>query len=159
MQTAVAEKPKPNGKGKGQPVLMPDRFGEAEFKSKFFIADAEAGTTLEQVMDPAYWSHVAGQMEPFNHVEVRSEDGSWIAFLIVHYAERNYARVVLDRMVKLEGSAEAPAASQKYRVEWKGPHHKWTVIRIADSQMLSRQHPGRYEAEQWMRNHERGMEK
>lgn len=162
METAPQQEPKPEkpkGNGKDHPVLMPDRFGEAEFKTHHFIADAEVGTTIEQVMDPAYWAHVAQQMDPFDHIEVRAEDGSWIAYLIVKACERNYAKVVLDRVVKLEGDMEIPASSMKHKVEWKGPHHKHCVIRISDSQMVSSGHKSRFEAETWMRNHERGMEK
>lgn len=148
---------KPNGKG--QPVLMPERFNEAEFKAHFFIADAEANVQPEQVLEPAYWAHVAAQMDPFDHITVRAEDGTWIAFLIVVACERNYARVVLDRVVRLVSETSAPVDSIKHKAEWKGPFHKWCVIRTSDSQMVHSGDKTKFEAETWLRNHERGMEK
>ncbi len=160
METAVAqEKQVSKGNGKGAPVLMPDRFGEAEFKRHDFVVDAEIGTTVEQLMDPAFWSHVSQQMDPFDHIEVRSEDGAWIVYLVVLFAERNYARVAVDRIIRIEQNTEAPAASLKHRVEWKGPHYKFAVIRISDAQMLEKGFKTKFEAETWMRNHEKSQDK
>lgn len=159
MEAATQEKAVPKSNGKGVPVLMPDRFGEAEFKRHDFVVDAEAGTTLDQLMDPAFWSHVSQQMDPFDHIEVRSEDGAWIAYLVVLFAERNYARVAMDRVIMIEQNTEAPAASVRHRVEWKGPHYRFAVIRASDDQMLEKGFKTKFEAETWMRNHEKGMDK
>ena len=145
------------GNGKAGPVLMPERIGLAEDKRHDWVVDAEFGTTLEQVLEPSYWSHMASQMVPGDHIEVRAEDFSWVAYLIVHYSERTYAKVVLDRIVRIESSSEAPAVSLKHKTEWKGPHHKWVVIRISDSQMLHSGCKTRIEADEWLRNHEKAQ--
>lgn len=144
---------------KPQPVLQTDRFGDAEQKAHFFIVDVEVGNTLEQVMDPAYWAHVAVNMDPFDHIEARWEDGSQIAHLVVYACERHYAKVVLDRLIKIEANAARGEPAAKHKVEWKGPHHKHVVIRTADSKVVQSGFKTRFDAETWMRNHEKGMEK
>lgn len=155
MQAAQQQSHK--GNGKAAPVLMPERMGLAEAKRHDWVVDAEYGMTVDQILEPAYWSHVAAQMTPGDHIEVRAEDFSWVAYLIVQYAEKTYAKVVIDRVVRIEKSDELPAVSIKHKVEWKGPHHKYAVIRISDSQMLSSGHKTRGEADEWMRNHEKAQ--
>lgn len=149
-----AAQQQPKGNGKGSPVLMPDRFTEGEARRRDWIADVEFGISPEQVMEPAYWAHVAKDMVAGDHIEVRSEDFSWVAFLIVRFAERTYAEVVLDRLVRMEPVMQ-PAASAKHKVEWKGPHRKFTVIRISDSAILQEGFKTRPEADAWMMNHEK----
>lgn len=117
-------------------TLMPERMGLAEDKRHDWIIDIQLNVTLDDVLEPSYWAHVAAQMDPLDHVEVRAEDGSWIAYLIVSFCERNYAKMVVDRVVKLETSKAAPVASIKHKVEWKGPVNKFAVIRVSDSQMI-----------------------
>ena len=114
---------------KQSPVLMPDRVGLAEDKRHDWVVDLPMTVTIEQALEPSYWAHVASQMDPLDHIELRAEDGSYVAYLVVAFCERNYARVVLDRVVKIEESREAPLSSQKHKVDWKGPAMKWCVIR------------------------------
>lgn len=142
---------------KSQPVIMPDRVGLAESKRNDWVVDLPVDVTLEEAMEPSYWAHVAEQMQPLDHIELRAEDGSWIGFLIVRMCEKNYAKVALDRIVKLEVSMEVPAESVKHKVEWKGPHHKFVVVRIADSQMLQNGFATRDLAIGWMKDHEKTM--
>lgn len=153
MQTQVAgatEAPK----RKEMPVLMPERFGLSEAKRRDWVADVEAGRTVQDILEPSYWAHIAPQLSAGDHIEARAEDGKWIAFLIVLYCERTYARVVVDRVLEIRENAVATDESIRHKVEWKGPHYKFAVIRIADSQMLQSGFKTREEAAAWLRNHE-----
>lgn len=154
---AVAVAPKAKEERKGQAVLMPERFGEAEFKRHDFVADIPAGTTLEQILEPAYWAHVSKDMDPFDHIEARAEDGSWVAYLVVLFAERTYARVKLDRAVKIDEAIEQADKYAKHKVEWKGPHFKFAVIRMSDNAKVQDGFKTRPEADAWMRNHEKAQ--
>lgn len=156
META-AQPQASKANGKGSPVLMPERFGLAESKRHDWVVDAEFGTTIDQVLEPSYWGHVAPQMVPGDHVEVRAEDFSWVAYLVVHFAERTFAKMVLDRVLRIENSTEIPSVSIKHKVEWKGPHLKFVVIRIADSQILEKNFRTRIDADEWLRNHEKSQ--
>lgn len=140
---------------KSHPMLSRERFALAEEQRHDFIANIPSGTTLEEVMDPSYWAFCAVDMVPFDHIQVRSEDGSWVAYLIVQFCERNYARVVLDRLVKMTPDATAPVASIKHKVEWKGPQMKFAVVRTDDSAILRKDFQTKEEAASWLREHER----
>ena len=159
MQTAASDALKGNGKSRGEAVCMPERCGLAEHKRHDWIIDAQLGVTVEQIQEPSYYAHIAKDFSPFDHIEVRAEDGAWIAYLIVLFAERSYAHVKLDRVIAIEEQDVAPAVSLKHKVEWKGPHHRWAVIRLSDSQMLQSQLQTKFEAETWMKEHERAMER
>lgn len=150
----VVELKKPNGKG-NVPVLMPERFGLAESKRQDFVVDVAMGVLVDEIVQPSYWSHVAGQLYAGDHIEARAEDFSWIAHLIVKFAEKNYAVVHLDRVIQLEKVDLNPVASAKHRVEWKGPMHRFCVIRVADSEKVQGGFKTRGEADDWMKNHEK----
>lgn len=150
METATAVK-------KSMPVLMPDRIGHAEDKRHDWVVDLPITVTLEQALEPSYWAHVAAQMEPLDHIELRSEDGAWVAYLIVSFCERNYAKVVLDRVIKLESSDEVPLSTVKHKVEWKGPSLKFCVIRVSDSQLLQSGMREKHTAHAWMIEHEKTL--
>jgi len=153
MATAAAVKQEK----KGSPVLMPERIDLAEFKLNDWVADLPNSVTLEEAMEPSYWAHTAERMNPGDHIRVRAEDGSWIAYLIVVYCERTYARVVLDRVVKLGTDTSIPITSLKHRVEWKGPLHKHSVIRLSDSEMIRDGFRTREEAAVWLSDHEKTL--
>jgi len=142
---------------KQNPVGMPERMGLAEDKRHDWVFDLPVGLKIEDVLEPSYWAHLASQMDPLDHIEVRAEDGSWVAYLVVAYCERNYAKVKLDRLVKLEDDQEAPITSIKHKVEWKGPHMKFCVIRLSDSAVLQQGMRDKAMANQWMVEHEKTL--
>jgi len=136
--------------------LVEARLGLAEAKRQDWVVDAEEGTRIEDVLDPMYWAHTAARFSPYDRIEVRIDTGEWLLDLIVLQAGRNYARVHLAAKHDLAGaSAEVPAGSVKHKVEWKGTHKKWCVIRIADSAMLQEGLQSKELAAEWMNNHER----
>lgn len=153
--TAVAQTEHSAQPKKNQAVLMPERIGHAEDKRHDWVVDLPMSVTLEEAMEPSYWAHVAEQMDPGDHIEVRAEDMSWIAFLIVSYCERNYAKVVLDRAVKIGADTDAPVGSIKHRVEWKGPLNKYSVINVATSKVLQSGLRTKEAAMTWLQDHER----
>lgn len=141
---------------KRHPVVMPERWGLADIKRNDHIVDAEVGTTIDDILDPAYWAHLAPEFHAFDTIEVRGEDGAWIAYLRVIFAERNYAKVVMERPVfYIEQNREIANDSRKHHIEWKGPHNKFAVIRNSDEQMVQSTFKTREEATTWMIDHEK----
>ena len=49
---------------KSNPQLHPSRFALAEHKCNLYFVTPADGTTLEQVLEPVYWSHVASALAP-----------------------------------------------------------------------------------------------
>lgn len=145
-------------KKKSSPTLMPDRIGHAEDKRHDWVVDVPVGVTIDEIQEPSYWALVVSEkgMEPLDHIEARWDDGTKIAYLIVRQCERSYAKVYLDRTIEFKENAEADLPrSLKHKVEFKGGHFKWSVIRLSDSSVLQSGFKSRDEADAWMRNHER----
>ena len=144
-------------RGTSRPVLMPERMALREHAFNDWVVDLPMTVSLEQALDPAFWAHVSAQMNPSDHITLRAEDGSWIAYLVVAYCERSFAKVVLDRCVKLDKDTDAPAHTVKHMVDWKGPRMKYAVIRNSDAAVLKEGCVTKDEAVSWMRDHEQTM--
>lgn len=135
--------------------LNPARRHLAQHARRDWIVDAEEGTTVEDILKPGYWAHVASEFTPFDHVEVRLETGEWVAELIVVNSGRNYANVHLiakHELTLLEGVAEPK--SSDHEVKWKGPHLKFCVIRKSDSAPVQQGMETKEAAYAWLANHE-----
>lgn len=148
----VLERPKADEKKARQ--VSPQRVGLAEHRRQDYVVDAEEGTDVSELLDPAYWAHVSAGFQQFDRVEVRMETGEWIAELVVLQSGRNWAQMFLLAKHDLVKSA-VPIPASKYRVEWKGPARKHVVIRSLDSQVLQEGFPTKVEAENWSINHEK----
>jgi hypothetical protein len=132
-------------------ILNPQRVGLAEQRRQEWVVDAEEGTTIEDIMDPAYWSHMSAQFQVFDHVEVRLETGEWIAELIVLTPGRNYARVFLKAKHDLmSAEKDEPQTAITHKVEFKGPQRKHVVIRIADGAVIQEGIAAKSEAQAWL---------
>jgi hypothetical protein len=119
-------------------VVIDQRMKSAEYERNVWVVNAEHGTIVNDVLEPAYWAHVAQKLRPYDRIEVRVDSGEWLLELMVLGCDRNWARVhVLHRYELGPVEAELPAA-QKHKVEWKGPQLKWCVIRVSDSEIIVR---------------------
>lgn len=137
-------------------VLTPGRMALAEHWRQDWCINAEGGTTPEDITKSGYFAHVAEMLKPYDHIEVRSEDGAWMARLIVINADRNWAHVkMLDFFELAEGGTDVEAAAKKNSVEFKGPHHKWSVIRLVDGEKIKTGCASRDEATTWMNEYEK----
>jgi hypothetical protein len=147
----VADKPAV----KSERILNPQRMGLAEHLRQQWMVNAEEGTTVEDVLDPQYWSHMAAQLQPYDRIDVLLETGEWLLELLVINRGRNWAQVHLLHKYDLEQRSEIMPAAQKHRIEWKGPQRKHAVIRIADSQVIQDGFSSKLEAGVWLANHEK----
>jgi hypothetical protein len=146
----MAEQPK------RAPIITQGRMKLAEYERNDWIANVEYGVTTNDIQDPSFWSLMASQLKPYDHIEARAEDGAWIAYLIVTGCDRTWARVAVDRIVQLTTSDVAlTQAVVKHEVLWKGPQLKYSVIRLSDSENIKSGFQTRPEANQWQSEHER----
>ena len=152
-----AAAPAPHNPRRTTQILMPDRMSLRENTVQDWVVDLPVTATLDDALEPSFWAHNADRMQPSDQIILRAEDGSWIAYLVVAYCERNYAKVVLDRCIKLDADTTAPVTTIKHFVQWKGPRLKYCVIRTADSALLKEGCLTKDEASSWMRDHENTM--
>ena len=132
-----------------RPQLHPSRFSLAEHKRNVYFITPADGTTLADVLDPLYWSHVATRLRPTDRVEVHAEDGSWFAELYVREAAHMHASLVALRTVAFKQQIP-PAPGTGHAVAWKGPHHRWAVVRLADGQLVKSECASREDATLWL---------
>ena len=129
------------------------RFAGLEYKCRHFHATIPQEHTLEQILNPAYWSVVANEMTPFNEIRALAEDGSWLAYLIVNEVGTNYARVTLDRVVhmdKFDPNVTDKVDTSNFRIVYRGEHFRWSVKRISDDAWIHEQAVSRGAANSWL---------
>ena len=135
-------------------VLNPQRIGLAEQMRQDWVVNAEEGTTVKDVLDPAYWSHIAAQLQQYDNIDVRLETGEWILKLVVLSSGRNYAHVYLDKKLDFaEVIVGQPSSAISHKVEFKGPQRKHVVIRLSDSASIQEGFATKAEAITWMENY------
>lgn len=136
-------------------TLNPARRSAAEFRRNDWIVDAEEGTTVQEVLDPAFWAHCAADMSIYDRIDVRLETGEWLLELFVLDVGRNYARVYLAHKHDFSDVETAAAATQPitHKVAWKGPHRKYVVIRLSDSAAIQEGFNEKSSADIWLGNH------
>lgn len=110
------------------------RFQPSDFARTTYVATVEQGTTLEEVMEPAFWSYVQHQIRPYDKIEVRADDGSFYAELLVIGTARGAVKTAL--LIKTDLNTKIEAKGELYECKYKGPHKKWCVIRITDGLMV-----------------------
>ena len=140
-------------------VLNPQRRALAEQWRQEWVVNAEEGTSIEDVMEPAYWAHVSADMEQFDRVEVRMETGEWTADMIVTGVGRNWATVHLIQKHDLAApSLSLINAASSHEVVWRGAQHKWGVRRLSDKEVIQSGFADKGTAQAWLNDHERKIQ-
>jgi len=142
--------------GKRAGALHPMRMRVAEYERTVYVADIEYGVSLDEILEPGFWAHVATKLPPYTQIEARSEDGSWLAYLIVTGSDRTWARVAVDRVVNLTTrEVSETQATTQHEVRWKGPAMKYAVVRLADDAIVLSGFRQRGDASRALEEHER----
>lgn len=138
-------------------ILDPARRKLAEFTMSVHTVNCELGTEIDDLKNPSYWAHVGSEFRPYDQIWARAEDGTWVAHLMVLGCDRNWAKMHILAVHKLTTSdvALTEAAQAKHTVEWKGPQHRFAVIRKEDAAVIKAGFADKIEATAWMQEHER----
>lgn len=153
----MAEAAQADEPGRAKHQITSDRFKLAEVERQDWVCTAHFGTRIDEITDPAYWAHIASKLRPYDHIEVRVDDSSWIAEVLVLEAGRNWARVMITNKWTLDSADVSQTVTESYKVVWKGPMLKWSVVRLIDSAMLSKEHTNKSQAEDWLRSYEKSV--
>lgn len=144
--TETARKPEP-------PILDASRLKNAEYERTILVAAPGVGHTMEHMLSPAYWAHVAPKLKPWDRIEVRAEDGTYYAELLVLACDRTWARMHVLRWDDLSTQdvslTEAAAASTKFELA-HSPNRRWHVIRKSDRQVMHENDQTRADAQLWL---------
>lgn len=119
---------------------------QAEFARTVWVIKPEPGTTLEDLLQPETWAHIAKTLRPGDRIEVMPAGGEWFAELQVRSSANTEARVSLLRRVDF---ADPPtAASVEIDVKHRG-RSGWSVIRKSDKTVLVDGLQTKEEADEW----------
>lgn len=140
------------------PMVVPNRVQLAEHGRNIWLVTAETGEFPEDFVNPDFYAHVAKDMRPMDHVEVRTDDGTFWGEYLVLEAATNWAKVHELRTAKLQSPGEQPA-DKRFRIEWKGPHLKFCVIRTKDSSVIHSGDVQRKDAMTWLEDYARNIGK
>lgn len=122
----------------------------AEFLRNIYAATPEAGTTLEDILNPDYWVHVAKTLHISDRIEVIPEDGSFYAELFVVSVTSNLVKVKLLSHHVLNDVGLPAEPEDEYEVVWRGQTNKHTVWRKKDKHIMKDGFATKQEAAQWM---------
>lgn len=134
--------------------LDPSRFAANEYVNTDWTVTVEAGTSLDDVLNPAFFANVSVKLHAYDHIRVRIDTGEWYAELLVLDCARTWAKTIKlseHKLVK-DGSPEQEADDQ-YFVKHNGPHFKFCVIRKADKEVIKDGFATKQEAHSWLAAH------
>ena len=137
--------------------ITPSRMRLAEYDRQEWVANAPEGTTIEDLKEPGFWSLMASQFKPYDHIEVRAEDGTWVAELLVMGCDRTWARVFVKNTWTLTSADVAMSQAVLHEVFWRGPQHKWSVKRLTDQTCVKDGCATKDEAVQWLKEYEKAV--
>lgn len=159
-EPAVAAKVEPAKAPDRKIQLAPNRISLAETGRNIHYAKVEIGTTVNDMLDPAFWALTSAMFSPYDRIEVIADDGTMWAEFIVLACERTYARVKLMRHLPLDTKdiaftrevATTPQMRESYEIKFFASR-KWTVVRLSDQKPISQDHLSRDAAEGWLREY------
>jgi hypothetical protein len=133
--------------------LDPSRFSLDEYVNQNWTLTVEAGTSLEDVLNPAFLANVANKLSPYDHIRVRVDTGEWYAELLVTSCGRAWAKLHKLYEVKLvnpnEEAMQEDAMSQ-FLIQHRGAHLKFCVVRKSDNEPIKEQLTSKQEAQGWL---------
>lgn len=121
-------------------------------------------TTVQDLLDPSMWCHVAKQwLKPLDEIIIIPQGASFRAHFIVMDKGDTFAKIKLLNVTLLNGEdageevgvievTHLPDAAP-VSVEWKGPALKYSVIRKTDQERLKTGFAIKAEAERWAAEH------
>jgi len=134
--------------------LDPSRFAHDEHVNTNWTVTVEAGTSLDDVMNTAFFANIASKLQPYDHIRVRVDTDEWYAELLVVSCGRVWAKTIKLLHVKLvSDEAEPEDVDSQYLIEFKGPHKKWVVIRKADKEIIREGCANKQDANVWLASH------
>lgn len=136
--------------------LDPTRFNEECHKNTNWSLTVEAGTTLEDVLEPSYLSNVTQKLTIYDRLHVSVDTGEWYAELLVVACGRVWAKLVVLNKVELVNKDDDQLdgeAFEKFIVQYRGPHLKFCVVRKEDKEPIKENLSTKVEANAWLQSH------
>lgn len=135
-------------------TLKTSNFKNAEYARTVWHVESEHGETIDQIMRPEYWAHVAAQLSPGDRIEVIAQDNKFFAEFHVFARLVGGAKVGLLRYEVFADNAFEVGMTDlgvpDYKVVWKYNKYKWCVQRVSDGELISKFHVDEKAAHDWL---------
>lgn len=134
---------------------------EAKARRNHWFADVPAGTSIDTVLTPQYWTHFAGepdrtQIRELDLMEVFCEDGTWEGLFRVMFV--GPGEVKLSVIWTVEHEAPLPEIdSGAYFIQHKGPAVRWCVINKDTKEYVQKGLLSEQDAHKFLSNHLRRL--
>lgn len=100
-----------------------------EYVRNVFRTVPPQGHSLDDVLAPNYFAHLAPKLKIGDRIEVLPETMEYFAELLVVRSERFTVHTALVNRVEL-ATPEMPVTElEGHTVQWKGPNRKWSILR------------------------------
>lgn len=132
-------------------AMAPGKLQAAEYARSNWFIRADPEVSMEEVLDPKFYTHVASKMKCGDRIEVLADDLTWHVDLIVVNVEKVSIKVVplaVNKLVKDE-----PSEFPDYTIRWAGESAKHRVIRKSDRAVLKSGFATASDAADWLREH------
>ena len=152
---SATPQPAPTTQERPAYILGPERLKGAEFERLIYVANPGEGVTMEDLLKPECWASVAKSLRPWSHIEVRAEDGSYYAELLVTGVDRAWAKVeVLNYKELTTKDVTLTQATRESKYEIKHtPGLQWHIIRKSDRHIVKDSMQLKSQAEDALREH------
>lgn len=137
-------------------MKIPTQIQNVAHYRRSFLIPVPHGQTIEDLLKPEYWMHVASSLTPGDHIEAQPEDGAWWAeFLVMDVAKAAARLEVLNRREFELNDEEFEHPS--FAIKWAGIGEKHQVIRLSDKVVVSKGHKRKVDAARWLQSHMAAM--
>lgn len=138
----------------------PERLGEAQHSRRVFWYPALAGTTVDDLLTPPYWSLLASKLKPLDRIECVDDDMTYFAEFIVLDSTGEGVRLALMRFGELQGTGPRDAMPRNktgVHALYKGPHLRWCAFR--GEALLKDKFESERDCLQWIAGHAKAAAK
>lgn len=140
----------------GQSTITTTSLQPAEHFRSHYCAAVGPKATPNDILRPAFWTHVASKLRRMDKIEVIPEHEGWYAELLVVSTGIGFAKVAMIRFLEIEVDEEQDA-DLSTTVEWGGVEHKYRIIRKADRYAIASGFESKASAMQAQSVHERAL--
>jgi hypothetical protein len=121
-------------------VVEASRFTQAEFRRAQYVLNLPADFPYDDLFTPESWKNIArmGKLNMGDTIEVRKDDMSLWALLIVREAIPNHARIVVTEIFKKDLAAIVQEASddEQFEIKHLGLQDQWAVLLRSTGRVL-----------------------
>ena len=125
------------------------RVGLVGAEKRIFVAEVDTDVTVEDVLNDAYFTHVAATLRAWDEIELRWRNRSFRVLLVVHSAGAVWAKTHVVSMTHMGTTIKAEEIPEGFAIDFDGAH--WRAIRKADHVVMHGGFATDRQALEWLR--------